>query len=65
MALARRELALTLATIFLKYDLYHGQDGPTMELYNTDRARDIDCHTEFIAPFPAVSSLGLQVKVRN
>ncbi|RFU78085.1 cytochrome p450 [Trichoderma arundinaceum] len=65
MALARRELAITLATIFLKYDLYNGQDGPTMELYNTLRERDIDAHSEFIAPFPAPGSKGLQVKFRN
>ena len=65
MALAKRELALTLATLFLKYDLYRGQDGPTMELYDTERARDIDAHGDFIAPFPAPGSLGLQVKLRS
>ncbi|KAJ5400327.1 hypothetical protein N7465_010816 [Penicillium sp. CMV-2018d] len=65
MALARRELSLTLATLFLKYDLYRGQDGPTMELYDTVRARDIDAVREFIAPFPAPGSRGLQVKFRS
>ena len=65
MALARRELALTLATLFIKYDLYRGQDGPTMELYDTVRARDIDATREFIAPFPALGSRGLQVKFRG
>ncbi|KAH6628941.1 cytochrome P450 [Chaetomium tenue] len=64
MALAKRELALTLATIFTKYDLYRGQDGPTMELYHTERARDIDAHSDFISPFPAPGSLGLRVKIR-
>ena len=65
MALARRELALTLATLFIKYDLYRGQDGPTMELYDTVRARDIDATREFIASFPALGSRGLQVKFRG
>ncbi len=65
MALARRELALTLATLFHRYDLYRGQDGPTMELYDTQRARDINAHSEFIAPFPTPGSLGLRVKFRN
>lgn len=64
MALAKRELALTLATIFTKYDLYRGQDGPTMELYHTERGRDIDAHSDFISPFPAPGSLGLRVKIR-
>jgi hypothetical protein len=65
MALANRELALTLAILFLKYDLYDGQEGPTIELYTTIRARDIDAVREFIAPFPAPGSRGLQVKFRN
>ena len=65
MALARRELALTLATLFLKYDLYRGQEGPTMELYDTERARDIDAQSDFIAPFPTPGSKSLQVKFRN
>ncbi|KAH8424126.1 cytochrome P450 [Aspergillus melleus] len=64
MALARREVALTLATLFMKYDRYSGQDGPTMELYDTLRARDIDATREFIAPFPTPGSQGLRVRFR-
>ncbi|KAK4223161.1 cytochrome P450 [Podospora fimiseda] len=65
MTLARREMAIILASIFLKYDLYTGQSGPTLELYDTDRARDIDANSDYIIPVPAKGSKGLQVLIRN
>ncbi|KAK6063590.1 cytochrome P450 [Seiridium cupressi] len=60
--LARRELAATLATIFVKYDLYRGQPGPTLELYETIRARDIDADRDYITPLPTKGSMGLRVE---
>lgn len=65
MTLARRELAATLATIFVKYDLYRGQEGSTLELYDTIRARDIDAVRDYITPLPAKESKGLRVRIRN
>lgn len=65
MALARREMALILASIFLKYDLYRGQEGPTLELYETERARDIDANSDYIIPVPAKGSKGLRVRIRH
>lgn len=65
MSLARREMALTLAVLILKYDLYHGQDGPSMELYDTERARDVDAHGDFIIPVPAEGSQGVRIKFRT
>lgn len=64
-ALARRELAATLAAIFLRYDLYRGQQGPTLELYDTVRARDIDAARDYITPFPTNGSKGLRVRIRD
>ncbi|KAI0537731.1 cytochrome P450 [Xylaria digitata] len=65
MSLARREIALTLATLVLKYDLYRGQKGPSMELYDTERARDVDAHSDFIIPVPAEGSQGVRIKFRT
>lgn len=65
MNLARKEIALVLATLFRKYDLYRGQSGPTMELYDTERARDIDPNYDFIIPVPAKGSKGLRVVFRH
>ncbi|KAM3517960.1 hypothetical protein NHJ13051_008547 [Beauveria bassiana] len=65
MNFAKQELSIILATILLKYDLYRGQEGPTLELYNTTRERDIDCVRDMIIPFPAAGSPGLQLRVRN
>ncbi|KAM4059506.1 cytochrome p450 [Hirsutella rhossiliensis] len=66
MALARRELSLFLAAIVRKYDIYRGQhDCPTLELFKTSRARDIDLSRDYILPFPTKGSHGLRVKVRN
>lgn len=65
MALARRELAATLATMFTKYDLYRGQPGPTLELYDTIRARDVDAARDYISPLPTKGSVGLRVRIRD
>ncbi|KAJ8063550.1 hypothetical protein OCU04_007422 [Sclerotinia nivalis] len=65
MTLARREMAIILAALFLKYEVYHGQQGPTLELYNTQRARDIDANADYIIPVPAKGSEGLRVKIRS
>ncbi|KAJ6021662.1 cytochrome P450 [Penicillium herquei] len=67
MTLARREMAIILATSFLKYDVYDGspEQGPTLELYDTQRARDIDANMDYIIPVPARGSEGLRMRVRN
>jgi hypothetical protein len=65
MTLARREMAIILASLFLRYDVYQGQEGPMLELYNTESARDIDANSDYIIPVPAKGSLGLRMKVRN
>lgn len=65
MNLARKEMALVLATLFRKYDLYRGQDGLTVELYDTQRARDIDPNHDSIVPVPAKGSKGLRVRFRQ
>lgn len=62
---AKQELSIILATILRKYDLYKGQEGPTLELYDTERERDIDVVRDMIIPFPAAGSPGLQLRVRN
>ena len=56
---------MTLASVFSKYDVYHGQPGPTLELYDTQRKRDIDANSDYIIPVPAKGSKGLQIKVRG
>ncbi|CAN9285974.1 unnamed protein product [Alternaria alternata] len=65
MTLARRELGVILGSIFLRYDLYSGQDGPTLELYDTMRDRDIDPARDYVTPKPRKGSKGLRVVVRN
>ncbi|KAH7374222.1 cytochrome P450 [Cadophora sp. MPI-SDFR-AT-0126] len=65
MALARRELVMILGSLFLNYDLYNGQDGPTLELYDTLRYRDIDPVRDYVTPKPMKGSKGLRVIVRN
>ena len=65
MTLARREMAIILASLFLRYDLYRGQEGPTLELYDTTRERDIDANSDYIIPVPAKGSQGLRVKIRQ
>ena len=65
MNFARQEMFIILATIIRKYDLYHGQEGSTLELYDTTRGRDIDVNRDMIIPFAAKGSHGLRVKVRD
>nr|POE79476.1 hypothetical protein CFP56_07541 [Quercus suber] len=56
MNFARQEVFIILATIVRKYDLYTGQPGPTLELYDTTRERDIDVVRDMIIPFAAKGS---------
>ncbi|KAH7011077.1 cytochrome P450 [Ilyonectria destructans] len=65
MNFAKKEMSMVLASIIRKYDIYRGQDGPTLELYETTRKQDIDLSREYIIPFPAKGSHGLQVRVHN
>ncbi|KAK3685727.1 cytochrome P450 [Podospora appendiculata] len=65
MSLARREMELTLATIVIKYDLYMGQEGPSMELYDTERARDVDAYSDYIIPVPEAGSQGVRIRFRH
>ncbi|KAI1741367.1 cytochrome P450 [Xylaria scruposa] len=65
MNLARKEMGMVLAALFTKYDVYDGQDGPGLELFDTYRARDIDPNSDFVIPVPAPGSKGLQVKIRG
>lgn len=66
--LAFQELYTLLAGVFRKYDAYDGTDtqqGPTLELYDTVRERDVDMNADFIVPFYAKGSKSVQVTVRN
>lgn len=65
MTLARREMAIILASLFLRYEVYRGQEGRTLELFDTTRERDIDANSDYIIPVPAKGSRGLRVKVRT
>ena len=65
MTLARREMAMILASIFLKFDVYKGQPGLTLELYDTERKRDVDADADYIIPIPTKGSKGVRVKVRS
>ncbi|KAI4851222.1 MFS general substrate transporter [Aureobasidium sp. EXF-8845] len=65
MNLARKEMAIVLGSLFRRYDLYRGQGGRTLELVDTDRARDIDPNSDKIIPVPAKGSLGLRVRNYN
>ncbi|KAI2618667.1 cytochrome P450 [Hypomontagnella submonticulosa] len=62
---ARREMGMVLATIINRYDVYRGQEGRTLELYDTIRERDIAANSEMIIPMPAKGSHGLRVKIRE
>lgn len=68
MTLARREMAIILATIFLKWNVFDATrgagQGPTLELYDTQRARDIDADGDYIIPVPTKGSQGLRIRVR-
>ena len=62
MTLARCEMALVLATMVLKYGLHQGQDRPSMKLFNTNRARDVDADSDYIIPILAKGSKGVHIK---
>lgn len=65
MNVARKEMALVLATVYHKFLLHRGQAALTTELYNTQRARDIDPSSDYIIPVPTQGSRGLQVVFRH
>lgn len=58
-------MGMVLATVLNRYDLYRGQEGCTLELYDTNRERDIVANSEMIIPMPAKGSHGLCVRVRQ
>ncbi|GAP91979.1 putative cytochrome p450 [Rosellinia necatrix] len=62
---ARCEISIILATILRRYEIYSGQPGRTLELYETIRERDIVANSEMIIPVPAKGSHGLRVRVRS
>ncbi|KAF2135991.1 uncharacterized protein K452DRAFT_354132 [Aplosporella prunicola CBS 121167] len=64
--LAYQELYLVIAAIFRKYDLYDGtgKKGPTLELYETERKRDVDMVADMIVTAPAQGSKGVRLLVR-
>ncbi|KAI1504778.1 cytochrome P450 [Biscogniauxia marginata] len=62
---ARREMGMILATLLSRYEIYHGQEGRTLELYDTIRERDIVANSEMIIPMPARGSHGLRVRIRT
>ncbi|KAK3292172.1 cytochrome P450 CYP682H1 [Chaetomium fimeti] len=59
--MAKKLMGKVLATLLLRYDIYEGQRGPTLELYDTTRERDIDANYDMIIPMPAKGSPGLRV----
>ncbi|KAI9170670.1 hypothetical protein HJFPF1_00140 [Paramyrothecium foliicola] len=61
---ARRETALVLATLLLRYDLYAGQGGPMMELYETKGSRDVNADSDYIILILAKESQGVRIKLR-
>ncbi|KAJ5427840.1 hypothetical protein N7491_008282, partial [Penicillium cf. griseofulvum] len=65
MNLARREMAIVLGTLFRRYDLYHRKPGRTLELCDTERARDVDANFDMIIPVPAKGSKGVRIRIRN
>jgi hypothetical protein len=50
---------------FRRYDLYGGQPGRTLELYDTERARDVNANLDMIIPVPAKGSKGACERVRH
>lgn len=65
-ALAYHELTLVTAGIFRKYDLFDGTDkpGPTLELYETTRERDVNLVADLGVAAPAVGSKGVRLLVK-
>ena len=50
---ARHEMGRALATILNRYELYRGQEGHTLEVYDTLRERYIVAHSKTIIPMSA------------
>ncbi|KAF5875950.1 putative cytochrome p450 protein [Botrytis fragariae] len=66
--LAYQEMHTFIAGVFRKYDLYDGtgtQKGPTFELFDTIRERDVDMYADMIVPFPVPGSRGVRIAVRT
>ena len=62
MTLARCEMALVLASIILKYDIDASRDGPSMQLFDTKRERDVNADSDYIIPNLHPLSLGVRVQ---
>lgn len=58
MNLAQAEILMALATIFRRV-------GPTMQLYDTDRERDVDIKHDFFVTNPSLDSRGVRVTFRS
>lgn len=58
-------MSMMVAAILKHYDVYQGQKGPALELYDTTRERDIIANSEMIIPMPAKGSHGLRVRFRS
>jgi hypothetical protein len=57
--LARRDIYVLLAALLVKYDVYKegdGKIGPTLQVFDTTKERDIDTNSEYIIPAPARES---------
>jgi len=56
-----------LAGLFRKYSVYDGsekQKGPTLELFDTTRERDVDMVADHVSAAIRSDSLGVRVLVR-
>lgn len=62
--LAYQELQNITAGIFRKYDAYHGQAGPTLELYETT-IKDVAMDADYITPAQVPGSQGLRIRIRQ
>jgi hypothetical protein len=66
--LARRYIHVLLVAILVKYDVYKeggGKMGPTLQVLDTTKERDIDTNSEYIIPAPARGSEGLMMVARR
>ena len=67
MNLAYTELFLVLAALFRRYDAYNPtakqQVGPSLQLYDTIRERDINLDADLATPWPKAGSQGLRIRV--
>ncbi|KAJ6441185.1 cytochrome p450 protein [Purpureocillium lavendulum] len=65
--LAYREMQTVVAGIFRTYDAYDpeaARQGPTLELYKTER-RDLEMAADYVVPAPYEGSLGVRVVIRQ